>query len=514
MGYLTKYGYVLKKKNYPKSMIDFIKNSLYVMPKGDTFFSTDANGGYFNHRETRDYLVIPKNFGIQQYGLPKKEFNVSGLPTRMMFNGKLRDHQLDVATYCIEQIRKFLGGVITLPCGGGKTVLALYIACIFNLKTLIIVHKSPLQIQWIDRIKQFTNASVGLIRQSKIDVEGKDIVVGMLQSISMRHYDKSIFKDFGLVIYDEVHHMGAKVFSKAFAKTCAKYTIGLTATPYRSDGLMNVVYWYVGNQIHLEKRKECPQTLVKRFIYDTDNPTYVERKFFFKKRMVPAIPTMISALGRNFQRNHFIIKIINHLILHNPHRKILILSDRVKHLEILKNAIDKLIKTYENKKILCEDEIKTYYYIGDCNENKRKEAQERGDILFATYPMAEEGLDIPKLNTIIMATPSLCPIEKFDQPIGRILRKEYSEGDIKPLIIDIIDNFSTFPSHGEKREKYYKKLNYDVSDYHAFNKNLVDTITFLVLKLKWTREKVLETFDMFDKDESISFQEIFDVDNV
>ena len=74
-----------------------------------------------------------------------------------------------------------------------------------KLKTLVIVHKTFLQNQWVERISEFTNCKIGIIRQKKVDIENKDIVIGMLQSVSMIDYDKDIFKDFGLVIFDEVH---------------------------------------------------------------------------------------------------------------------------------------------------------------------------------------------------------------------------------------------------------------------------------------------------------------------
>ena len=87
------------------------------------------------------------------------------------------------------------GGIITLKCGGGKTVISLYCITKLKRKTLIIVHKTFLMNQWRDRILEFIpDASIGYIQGSNIDVEGKDIVIGMLQSISQKDYELSIFK--------------------------------------------------------------------------------------------------------------------------------------------------------------------------------------------------------------------------------------------------------------------------------------------------------------------------------
>ena len=100
-----------------------------------------------------------------------------------------------------------------VPCGYGKTVIGLYLASKLGVKTLVVVHKEFLVNQWKERIKQFLPyARIGKIQGSKIFVEGYDIVIGMLQSISMKEYPESTFKDFGFVIYDECHHLGAETF--------------------------------------------------------------------------------------------------------------------------------------------------------------------------------------------------------------------------------------------------------------------------------------------------------------
>ena len=119
-----------------------------------------------------------------------------------------------------------------------------------KVKTLVIVHKTFLLNQWKERFEQFTNAKVGIIQQNKIDVDGKDVVIGMLQSIAKEKYDQDIFRDFGLVIFDEAHHAPSKFFSKALPIISCKKTLFLTATPKRSDSLEKVLYWYFGDIIY------------------------------------------------------------------------------------------------------------------------------------------------------------------------------------------------------------------------------------------------------------------------
>ena len=123
-----------------------------------------------------------------------------------------------------------MGGIISVPCGFGKTIMAVYIACYFK-KTMFVSHKDFLNQQFLESVKQFVpNAKIVKIKQSEVDVENKDFVIASLQSLAMREYDINIFKDFGLVIIDEVHHTGAEVFSKAFKYMNVKMILGLGTT--------------------------------------------------------------------------------------------------------------------------------------------------------------------------------------------------------------------------------------------------------------------------------------------
>ena len=147
------------------------------------------------------------------------------------------------------------GGLLEIDTGLGKTVIALNILTKLNVKTLIIVHKEFLMNQWIERIEEFIpTAKVGKIQGSKKDIEGKEIVIGMLQSLSMKDYDYELFNSFGLTIIDEVHHMGAEVFSQALYKVVTKYMLGLSATMDRKDGLTSVFKMFIGDIIHKEKK--------------------------------------------------------------------------------------------------------------------------------------------------------------------------------------------------------------------------------------------------------------------
>ena len=97
-------------------------------------------------------------------------------------------------------------------------------------KTLVIVHKEFLMNQWIERIELFLpDAKIGKIQGQIVDVDDKDIVIGMLQSLSMKEYPASVFESFGLTIIDEVHHISSEVFSNSLFKYCSKMVFSKTS---------------------------------------------------------------------------------------------------------------------------------------------------------------------------------------------------------------------------------------------------------------------------------------------
>ena len=107
--------------------------------------------------------------------------------------------------------------------------------------------------QWIERIEQYIpTARVGRIQGPTIDIEGKDIVIGMLQSLSMKEYEDGTFDSFGLLLIDEVHHISSEVFSNALFRIVTKYTLGLSATMDRKDGTTFVFKLFLGDIVYKE----------------------------------------------------------------------------------------------------------------------------------------------------------------------------------------------------------------------------------------------------------------------
>jgi superfamily II DNA or RNA helicase len=463
--YLDINGYHIKKNKLTEKELKSTKKELTVCPTNNMYGEDDIF--YEQYKENNDELIVPRYYGIQKFGEPKKIL-FEPENANINFISKLRDYQVPIVEKCISHIKETGGGELSVPCGRGKTVMAIYIAHKLGLKTLVIVHQSFLQDQWVERINFFTGEEVGIIRQSIVRVDNKKIVVGMIQSIASRDYG-DIFEKFGLVIFDECHHYASRLFSQTVAKLGAKYTLGLSATLYRGDGLVKVVHWYLGNVAYKEKMKTNNQVVVKLINFNSKNKLFKETTRMVKGIRMPNCTKMLNNLVDIKSRDSILVNIINTL-RKDPERKILILSGRKDaHLPKLKGEIDTLIKKDREDGKILEDECKTYYYTGDCNRKERFEAEQNADIIFATYHMAQEGLDIPRLNTVILATPK----KDVVQAVGRILRKVLQNGDIRPLIIDIMDNISIFPKQANVREKFYEQNDYVIQYYYCLEDKFI-----------------------------------------
>jgi superfamily II DNA or RNA helicase len=294
--------------------------------------------------------------------------------------------------------------------------------------------------QWIERIQQFLpKARIGKIQGPIIDIDNKDIVIGMLQSLSMKEYPPSVFDSFGFTIIDEVHHISSEVFSNSLFKLVTKYMLGLSATMNRKDGTTKVFKMFLGDVIFKGKRDETREVLVHAIKYEVDDDEFNEVKLDYKGN--PAYSTMISKLCEYNRRSEFILKVLSDMLIINPDQQIMILAHNKNILKYLHDAI-----AHRN--------IATVgYYIGGMKEHALKETESR-KVVIATYAMAAEALDIKTLTTLIMATPKT----EIEQSVGRILREKHSN----PIVVDIIDNHDLFQNQWRKRKTFYKKENYKI----------------------------------------------------
>jgi len=526
--FLKRSGLIIKKEDIDTKTLGELKNDLTlkaVVHKDYAKFAPKVKA----YMENKKYMYIPPFWARENIGVPPKNLIKDGVP----FTSELktiyppRDYQLPFLDKAMNQMNEIGGAVLTAKCAFGKTFCAIYLATLLKQKTLILVHNTVLLDQWIDRISYFCpEAKIGKIKGKSFEVEGKDFVIGMLQTVVRedRGYTNETFKDFGFVVSDECHHISSPMFSKALPIISTKYKLGLSATPQRNDRLENIFFWWLGPMIEVNLKVEKPYTLVKVVNYYDDD-------FEEKKTWTGGfnLAEMTEDIINNQKRNEFIIKNTRHYA--KLGRQVLVLSTRRSHLELLKqmfeskplkkdnkklatagmyvggmksnvaqgldalktNEIDELIEKNidkvvdkKHKKLLWDKEGNRKMKDGkikvmgsrkqkielieesniEYTVEKRASLEESSkcDVLFATYQLVSEGTDIPTLNTLIMTSSR----KEVEQIVGRIQRAKNAH---KPMVLDICDMFSVYENQGKYRQRFYRSQEYhiDYIDYDATN---------------------------------------------
>jgi superfamily II DNA or RNA helicase len=440
---LTIHGYQLAKKDVPN--LQTLKGLLTVKPYvPSVFVKPQYVQKYSVFYETADHIYVPKHYGIETYG-PFKTTTRNIDKTNdnyWKFSGSIRDAQKPVIdSFLTPEPRD---GIISLQTGGGKTVCALYIASVLRLPTIVLVHNTFLRDQWTDRIGAFLpSARIGTIQGDTVDVENRDIVVAMLQSVSMKEYPKTVFERFGFLIVDECHHIASEAFSHAIPKLTCKHMLGLSATPDRKDRLMHVINWFLGPLLYKSDTSDKVDAKVKVEVYEFEptDPSYND--IIYNHAGVMFTSLMVNKVVEYAPRNKLISELLTDLY-DEKHREILVLTDRVDHTKVLFDLLPPEIQ-------------ETACILGrNVKSSQRAEWCESKRILIATYSMCKEGFDVAKLNTLIIATPR----PDVDQIVGRILRTEKATRTIDPLIIDIVD--PAFRRQFQERLSLYNKRNYKV----------------------------------------------------
>lgn len=440
---LTINGYRIAKKDVPN--LHHLKGMLTVKPYiPSVFVKPQYVTRYPVYLESEEYVYIPKHYGIENFGnYTVTTRDVAKTDSKFWeFSGSLREPQIDVVNSVLSPEPH--DGIVSLQTGGGKTVCALYIASRIQMPTLVLVHNTFLRDQWIDRIRGFLpKARIGSVQGDVLDIDNKDVVVGMLQSISMKEYPISTFKSFGLIIVDECHHIASEAFSKAIPKLTSKYMLGLSATPERKDKLMHVINWFLGPLLYKSDTSDKVDEQVKVEVYEfeTEDPKYNE--IIYNSSGVMFTSLMINKVAEFEPRNKMLVELIED-VFEDTTRQLLVLTDRVEHTKLLFEKLSPKVK--DGACILARD----------VNAKKRAEWCESKKILIATYSMCKEGFDVSTLNTLLIATPR----PDVDQIVGRILRVDKSSRSVHPLILDVVD--PAFRRQFQERLSLYKKRSYTI----------------------------------------------------
>ena len=322
-----------------------------------------------------------------------------------------------------------------------------------KVKVLVLVHKEFLMNQWRERIAQFLpDARVGTLQAKVCDVEDRDIVIGMLQSVAVGKYPESTYDAFGMCCFDECHHLGAAVFSKAMDIGRTRYMLGLSATPDRKDGLRKVFDWQLGEVICKVEAKVTQHVYVEVEPFkDPDvtvtpekmvvlringRPTLYEEKPSFRAKLLTYLVESVPRM------DHLTQVVLTYAA--DPLRRVLVLSERRKHLEAI-------------GKRLAAAGVEHGYYWGGAKQTALEDAATK-QVLLGTYHMASEGMDVPELNTVVLASPK----SDIKQSVGRILRK--TDHPVLPTVEDLVDaSLPCFARQLHIRKRFYKASGFSYS---------------------------------------------------
>ena len=368
-----------------------------------------------------------------------------GDPIQASFVGTLRPDQKQAVSAMLQHD----AGVLCAPTAFGKTVTAAAIIARRGVNTLVLVHRTDLLQQWEERLQTFlglvTKAAkgvVGTIGGGKAKPTGQ-IDIAVMQSLSRQGEVNALVENYGQVIVDECHHVGAASFDAILKRTKAKYVLGLTATPIRRDGLQPVIFMQCGPIRHTAARpasaphhlEVVPRSRCARI----DLPAAAGIQDVF--RHLANDPFRTDAIATEVA------------VAYEQGRKVLVLTERTEHLDAILVALEAKVP-------------KPFVLHGRMSKKQRTAliteldalASEAPRILLSTGKLVGEGFDHPPLDTLVLAMP-ISWKGTLQQYAGRLHREHASKTDVR--IIDFVDTgHPALLRMWDKRQRGYRAMGY------------------------------------------------------
>jgi len=417
----------------PKELLDVIKQKL-TFPNPQYEENKKMNRWNGNtppflkfYQEAEHGLVVPRGFTGAALRMGNDRDIQVGLldKTRQLpdvqfeFDGHLRPYQEDA----VENMLKKNFGTLEAPTGSGKTIMACNMIHRRQQPVIIITHTKELANQWVNRISQFLQipkAEIGIIGNGRNAI-GENVTVALVQSLYK--CSSQVSPRVGYLIVDECHRTPSRTFTEAVSAFDCKYMTGLSATPWRRDGLSSLITFFVGRVVHKIESSD---------LISTGNILKAEpviRETNFRTKFDPAwkYSQMLSELTKDRARNEFIAQDVAREAT-NGGGICLILSDRKTHCQELKDILERL-------------RVNSDLLTGDLPKHVREEVIERLNsgqtkVLIATGQLIGEGFDLKELSTLFLATP-ISFNGRLLQYLGRILRP--APGKTMAKVYDYVD---------------------------------------------------------------------------
>ncbi|MBU0483559.1 MAG: DEAD/DEAH box helicase [Proteobacteria bacterium] len=357
----------------------------------------------------------------RRLSLPEIDFN---------FSGELRDYQLAAFNDIVN--REF--GVLESGTGSGKTIIALAVIAHRRQPTLILVHTKELLYQWAERVREFLGLEAGLIGDGHN--EPGPVSVGIVNTVG-KQLDM-LADRFGQICVDECHRVPATLFTDVVTSFSGRYSLGLSATAYRRDGLTNLIYFYLGDRCHRVNQATLHESgaVLK--------PEFIQRETAFSYNYRGSYQNLMSALVKDEERNRQIVGDIVAETRREP-GTILVVSDRVAHCEMIAKLL-----------VAEGSAIKLAVLTGKLASDERTaivEAIHKGElsVLISTLQLIGEGFDCEGLRALFLTTPI-----KFSgrllQVVGRILRPAVGK---QPRVYDYVDQVGLLKKSAQARRLTY-----------------------------------------------------------
>lgn len=435
-------------------LLEYSQNSLVLRnPEYDNamrmgFYARDKEEYLNLYMQNGNKLILPFGclkdvfFYAQRHGVKVE----NEIPPMIANNLQVKDIKLyDYQQQASNTLLKARNGVLEAPCGSGKTQIGIELINRLQAKTLWLTHTRELLQQSMARLKYyFPEAKVGTITEGKVNI-GEDVTFATVQTLSKVAPD--FYKDeFSVVIVDECHRCNGtptklKMFYKVLDNLNCRYKYGLTATPKRSDKLERSMFAIIGNLEHKITSKEIEKqgTIIRA----THSPIYIDKEYdrmaYCKADGTADYSRLIEMLSFDKERNEIII---DNIVKNNRMgKKQLVLCDRVAHLEMLAMKVHEALPQVSVATISAKTSAKKRNFHSN-------------DIIFATFTLAKEGLDIPDLDVLHITMP-VKNRTTVVQSVGRVERNIKDKAT--PIVYDYVDNEITYCINAFKlRARYIK----------------------------------------------------------
>jgi superfamily II DNA or RNA helicase len=417
---------IAKYSDLSPDLVDSINADLVLSlerNKYSTFSHTDKKIYAFTLNPDNT-VTLPFAYAIEM-GLsrrPRSDFS----QRKVAFTGTLRDQQTDVYSQGMEAMNKRGHTMLSLYTGFGKTFLSIKLSTVTKLRTLIIVNKIVLMKQWEEAIKKVCPEATIHVLKKQEDLKDCDFYI--INAINVSKRGMGYFRDMGTVIVDECHLIMAECLSKCLHYLSPRYLIGLSATPYRTDGMDPLLGFHFGEEkiMKLMSRKHTVYKVVTGFVPDFEYTADGKVNW----------GSLLDSQCNNRLRNELIIQIVKR----NKDRNILILSKRIEQGTYLYNRLQ-------------EEGESVTSLIG-----KQQDFDTEARVLVGTTSKCGTGFDFPKLDCLILASDIQ---QYYIQALGRVLRRP----DVEPIVFDLLDENPILRIHYETRAKVYREIGGTVKMY-------------------------------------------------